>query len=64
MGLIEMIVAVAFIGLFVGMFMYVFGDKMPDVFKRAVYALSVLLLVIILLKGLGLMPHLGSLNIK
>lgn len=55
MGLVEMIVAIALVGLFVWAITMLI--PMPETFKKAIYVLSVVFLALYVLSALGLISR-------
>lgn len=58
MNLLMLIVYIALVGLFVWAVEYVVGDKMPDIFRRVIYVLCVIFVVVMVLQFFGIMPNL------
>lgn len=61
MGLLEMIITIALMGLIVWAVTQI---PMPEPFKRAIYAISILVLVVYVLQAFGVMPSFKELRIK
>lgn len=62
MSLLTLVIAIALAGLIVWAITTLI--PMPAPFQRAIYVVSVVILVVFVLQSLGLMPALGSLRIK
>ncbi len=61
MGLVELIVIIAVVGLFVWAITTLV--PMPDQFRTAIYVISVVALCLYLLSALGFMPHFHDVRI-
>ncbi len=61
MGLIELIITIALVGLLVWAITTLV--PMPEPFKRAIYVLSVVVLALYILAAFGLMPHFHDIRI-
>lgn len=54
--MLMLIVYIALVGMFVWAVDYLAGDKMPDIFKKAIYVLCVFFIVYLVLSFFGIMP--------
>lgn len=62
MSLLTLVLVIALMGLIVWVITTLI--PMPPPFQRAIYVVSVVILVVFVLQSLGLMPALGSLRIR
>lgn len=55
MEFVNIVVVIALAGMFVWAVTYLFGDKMPEIFKRAIYVVCVVFIVCYILSTFGLL---------